>query len=60
MNVDLFFDVLLIMLCDQVFGFVYIQDVIDRAIINVVTNTTVREPGGYLQQFPYPCYNFDR
>jgi ATP-binding cassette subfamily A (ABC1) protein 2 len=44
----------------EVFGFVYIQDLIDRAIINVIANTTVREPGGYLQQFPYPCYNFDR
>ncbi|XP_062517550.1 ATP-binding cassette sub-family A member 2-like isoform X2 [Corticium candelabrum] len=44
----------------EVFGFVYIQDLIDRAIVNFVTNKTVNEPGGYLQQFPYPCYNFDR
>ncbi|KAF5901914.1 ATP-binding cassette sub-family A member 1-like, partial [Clarias magur] len=36
-------------------GFVYLQDMLDRAIIQ--THTGVRQPlGVYLQQMPYPCY----
>lgn len=39
-------------------GFIYLQDVIERAI---VTHHTDREklPGIYMQQFPSPCYVFD-
>jgi hypothetical protein len=43
----------------EAFGFTYIQDMVDRGIINVLTNKSVIEPGGYLQRFPYPCYIFD-
>ncbi|XP_053533603.1 phospholipid-transporting ATPase ABCA1 isoform X1 [Ictalurus punctatus] len=36
-------------------GFVYLQDMLDRAIIQ--THTGVRQPlGVYVQQMPYPCY----
>ena len=42
------------------FGFTYIQDMVDRGIVNILTNKTVTEPGGYLQRFPYPCYISDR
>ncbi|MCI4394811.1 hypothetical protein PGIGA_G00173010 [Pangasianodon gigas] len=36
-------------------GFVYLQDMLDRAIVQ--THTGVRQTlGVYLQQMPYPCY----
>eukprot|EP00794_Sanderia_malayensis_P008046 gene8046-8908_t len=38
------------------FGFVYLQDMLDRAIMEIITNQTILEPGVYTQQFPYPCY----
>ena len=39
-------------------GFIYLQDIIERAI---VAHHTQREklPGMYMQQFPSPCYVFD-
>ena len=42
------------------FGFVYLQDLVDRSIIEIVTNKPVEEPGLYMQQFPYPCYIQDK
>ena len=39
-----------------IFGFAFIQDLIDRSIIDTHTNRSVIEPGLYTQQFPYPCY----
>ena len=42
------------------FGFLYLQDLIDRALINLMLNESVTEPGVYLQQFPYPCYIEDK
>lgn len=41
------------------FGFVWLQDLIDRAIIDYHSNSTVLEPGNYLHQMPYPCYMID-
>nr|UOU03311.1 ATP-binding cassette subfamily A2 [Brachionus rubens] len=41
------------------FGFVWLQDLIDRAIIDYHSNQTVLEPGAYLNQMPYPCYMID-
>ncbi|XP_069448042.1 phospholipid-transporting ATPase ABCA7 isoform X5 [Ovis canadensis] len=36
-------------------GFVYLQDLLERAAVRVLTGTT--PPAGlYLQQMPYPCY----
>ncbi|XP_071041815.1 phospholipid-transporting ATPase ABCA1 isoform X1 [Parasteatoda tepidariorum] len=41
------------------FGFAYLQDMIEHAIIREQTGRT-QETGIYLQQFPYPCYIFDQ
>eukprot|EP00918_Siedleckia_nematoides_P057595 GHVU01125596.1.p1 GENE.GHVU01125596.1~~GHVU01125596.1.p1 ORF type:complete len:1296 (-),score=180.93 GHVU01125596.1:585-4472(-) len=42
------------------FGFAWIQDIIERAIINIHAGREVVEPGGYLHQFPYPCFMSDQ
>ncbi|KAM5330692.1 ATP-binding cassette sub-family A member 2 isoform 2-T2 [Glossophaga mutica] len=41
------------------YGFVWIQDMIERAIINTFVGHDVVEPGSYVQMFPYPCYTRD-
>ena len=41
------------------FGFVWIQDIVERAIIDIQTGREVVEPGTFVQQFPYPCYMYD-
>uniref|UniRef100_A0A3B4XA03 ATP-binding cassette sub-family A member 2 n=1 Tax=Seriola lalandi dorsalis TaxID=1841481 RepID=A0A3B4XA03_SERLL len=41
------------------YGFVWIQDMIERAIINTFVGHDVVEPGNYVQMFPYPCYTRD-
>ncbi|XP_065650437.1 ATP-binding cassette sub-family A member 2 isoform X3 [Hydra vulgaris] len=38
------------------FGFVFLQDMLDRTLIEILSNKTVYQPGVYVQQFPYPCY----
>ncbi|CAI9718098.1 ATP-binding cassette sub-family A member 2-like isoform X2 [Octopus vulgaris] len=42
------------------FGFVWIQDIIERAIIDTQVGHDVVEPGAYIHQFPYPCYVYDQ
>lgn len=42
------------------FGFLYLQDLIDRALMKLMLNESVDEPGVYLQEFPYPCYVQDK
>ncbi|KAK3577511.1 hypothetical protein CHS0354_026468 [Potamilus streckersoni] len=42
------------------FGFVWIQDIIERAIIDVQVGHDVVEPGTYLRRFPYPCWLYDQ
>lgn len=42
------------------FGFVFLQDLVERTLLDVLVNKTVSEPGIYVQQFPYPCYIRDR
>ncbi|KAG8190583.1 hypothetical protein JTE90_014059 [Oedothorax gibbosus] len=42
------------------FGFVWIQDVLERAMINIYAGRDVTEPGSYIHQFPYPCYIQDQ
>ncbi|MEQ2199709.1 hypothetical protein XENOCAPTIV_009190, partial [Xenoophorus captivus] len=37
-------------------GFIYLQENIDRAIIETQTGQKVTEPAVQLQPFPYPCY----
>ncbi|OQR74440.1 ATP-binding cassette sub-family A member 1-like, partial [Tropilaelaps mercedesae] len=41
------------------FGFAYLQDLVEQAIISLHTGRT-NNTGVYLQQFPYPCYIFDQ
>uniref|UniRef100_A0A8C0H2Z1 P-type phospholipid transporter n=1 Tax=Chelonoidis abingdonii TaxID=106734 RepID=A0A8C0H2Z1_CHEAB len=36
-------------------GFVYLQDVVEQAIIRALTGTE-KKTGVYVQQMPYPCY----
>ncbi|XP_059140192.1 phospholipid-transporting ATPase ABCA1-like [Physella acuta] len=42
-----------------IYGFIYIQDMIDHAIIRLHTNVT-QEPGVYTKQTPYGCYIYDK
>ncbi len=42
-----------------IFGFVWLQDLVDRAIIDYHANQTVYEPGTYIRQMPYPCFMND-
>ncbi|XP_033096938.1 ATP-binding cassette sub-family A member 2-like isoform X2 [Anneissia japonica] len=42
------------------YGFVWIQDLIERAIIDMRVQRKVTEPGNYVQEFPYPCYRHDK
>uniref|UniRef100_A0A915HR45 ABC transporter domain-containing protein n=1 Tax=Romanomermis culicivorax TaxID=13658 RepID=A0A915HR45_ROMCU len=41
------------------YGFSFLQDSVDKAIIEEQTNTTQRT-GVYAQQFPNPCYSIDQ
>lgn len=40
-------------------GFIYLQETIDRAIIEAQIGQKVAEPAIQLQPFPYPCFNRD-
>ncbi|CAN7974909.1 unnamed protein product [Ixodes persulcatus] len=42
------------------FGFVWLQDILERAMVNLYTDKDVTEPGTYIHQFPYPCYIQDQ
>ncbi|GBL93401.1 ATP-binding cassette sub-family A member 2 [Araneus ventricosus] len=42
------------------FGFVWIQDVLERAMISIYAGRDVTEPGSFIHQFPYPCYIQDQ
>ena len=42
------------------FFFLRLQDMIDRAIVDIQAGRKVVEPGTYMQQFPYPCYVYDQ
>ncbi|XP_065846636.1 phospholipid-transporting ATPase ABCA1-like isoform X2 [Oscarella lobularis] len=44
----------------KIFGFVYFQDMIDRAISSLAANFTITAPGVYIQEMPYPCFIHDR
>ena len=37
-----------------------LQDIIERAIINVQVGRDVMEPGSYIWELPYPCYMQDQ
>lgn len=40
-------------------GFIYLQETIDRAIIEAQIGQKVTEPAVQLQPFPYPCFQRD-
>ena len=42
------------------FAFSWIQEVIDRAIIDTHVGRSVVEPGLFFQEMPYPCYTYDK
>jgi ATP-binding cassette subfamily A (ABC1) protein 2 len=42
------------------FGWTWIQDMIERAIVEVHSGKDILEPGGYVHQTPYPCYMDDQ
>ena len=41
-------------------GFVFLQDMIERAVLETVTQKNISAPGVYVQEMAYPCYNEDR
>lgn len=42
------------------FGFVWIQDILERAMINLYVGQEITEPGSYIHEFPYPCFIQDQ
>lgn len=43
------------------YGFAYIQDMIEHAVVKIQTGISVTADVGIIaQQFPYPCYTEDR
>ncbi|CAF3675437.1 unnamed protein product [Rotaria socialis] len=42
------------------FGFSWVQEVIDRAIIDTQVGRPVIEPGLFFQEMSYPCYTYDK
>ena len=41
-------------------GFVFIQDQLERAMIDLLTKKNLTNPGLYVQQMPYPCFLSDK
>ncbi|KAL4218636.1 ATP-binding cassette sub- A member 2 [Mactra antiquata] len=42
------------------FGFVWIQDMVERSIINLQLNRTIKLPGTFFHRMPYPCWLWDQ
>ncbi|WAR31434.1 ABCA2-like protein [Mya arenaria] len=42
------------------FGFVWIQEAIERAIVSLQTGTAYFRHGALLHRMPYPCWNWDQ
>ncbi|KAK5983739.1 hypothetical protein GCK32_008985 [Trichostrongylus colubriformis] len=42
------------------YGFLWIQDIIERSIISVMTGMSVVEPGAGMQEMDYACFKYDR
>ena len=40
--------------------FIFIQDMVERALVEELSQSRVATPGVYLHQMPYPCYNQDK
>jgi hypothetical protein len=41
-------------------GFVYLQEMIERSVIEIITGKSLDSFTAYLQQFPYPCHIYDQ
>ena len=41
------------------FWFIYLQDVMERAVLQEILNKTVVTPGTYINEMSYPCYDLD-
>ncbi len=42
------------------FGFVYLQEMIERGIVEIITGQNLSQEQVFLQQYPYPCYIVDQ
>ncbi|KAK6053376.1 hypothetical protein COOONC_09120 [Cooperia oncophora] len=42
------------------YGFLWLQDAVERAIISVMTGMSIVEPGAGMEQMAYPCFRYDR
>uniref|UniRef100_A0A7I5E7E1 ABC transporter domain-containing protein n=1 Tax=Haemonchus contortus TaxID=6289 RepID=A0A7I5E7E1_HAECO len=42
------------------YGFLWLQDIIERSIISIMTGLTVVEPGAGMEEMAYPCFRYDR
>ncbi|KAK6029836.1 hypothetical protein OSTOST_04042 [Ostertagia ostertagi] len=42
------------------YGFLWIQDVIERSLIAAMTGMHIVEPGAGMQEMAYPCFRYDR
>ena len=42
------------------FGFTWLQDVIERAVVDLHAGRDVIKPAVYLHEMPYPCYVADK
>lgn len=42
------------------YGFAWMQDQLERAMIELLTGRNVIQPGIYIQEIPYPCYLRDK
>lgn len=40
-------------------GFIFVQDMVERAIIDEIVGHRVASPGAYVHEMPYPSYNED-
>jgi ABC-type multidrug transport system fused ATPase/permease subunit len=41
-------------------GFIFLQDMVERAAMEVLAGKNITSPGVYIQEMPYPCYKKDR
>uniref|UniRef100_A0A914ZJC1 ABC transporter domain-containing protein n=3 Tax=Parascaris univalens TaxID=6257 RepID=A0A914ZJC1_PARUN len=41
------------------FGFLFIQDMVERAVISLYNGNPILEPGSYIQEAPFPCFLYD-
>ncbi|KJH47746.1 hypothetical protein DICVIV_06155 [Dictyocaulus viviparus] len=42
------------------YGFLWLQDVIERSIISAITGITFVEPGAGIEEMAFPCFRYDR